>query len=284
MFNISTVSRATTNFDRTIAVHPRQPLAGCQGPAGSTTTFDVDFDDTWASLIGMHGGAMVALAVRAAEHVVPDRPVRTVSATFLRRGSIGAAELDVTVLRHGRGFTTLLGRIRQAGRELVELRLTLAIPAPVDPWTSAPACLADRRRPAPIAACVGFTPPPGIRHFEQARLRIDPTTIPRSDSADARIAGHVQPLEARPFDAPWLAMIGDWFPPAPFRRLVPPAGGVSIDYTVHLHRTLPADPDLWLEGVFEAADQHGGIALERGVLTTPDGAPVAETFHTRWTG
>ena len=78
-------------------------------------------------------------------------------------------------------------------------------------------------------------------------------------------------------------MIGDWFPPSPFRRLLPPTGGVSIDYTVHVHRTLPPSPDLWLEGVFDAGTSVDGIALERGTLATPDGRPVAETFHTRWT-
>lgn len=78
-------------------------------------------------------------------------------------------------------------------------------------------------------------------------------------------------------------MIGDWFPPSPFRRHQPPTGGVSIDYTVHVHRVVPADPEMWLEGVFEARTSTAGVALEHGTLSTPDGLVVAETFHTRWT-
>ncbi len=79
-------------------------------------------------------------------------------------------------------------------------------------------------------------------------------------------------------------MIGDWFPPSPFRRLLPPAGGISIDYTVHIHRPLQLAADEWLEGVFETRTSNDGIALEHGTLATMDGRPVAETFHTRWTG
>jgi hypothetical protein len=63
-----------------------------------------------------------------------------------------------------------------------------------------------------------------------------------------------------------------------------PIGGVSIDYCVHLHRTVVLADDEWLEGVMVAADSAGGIALERGTLCTGDGFAVAETFHTRWTG
>ena len=147
------------------------------------------------------------------------------------------------------------------------------------PWGSA---VAD----PPVARddCVRFTPPPTIRHFEHAELLIDPTTIPTGDADEARIAGHVRPIDDGPIDAAWLTMIGDWFPPSPFRRFEPPIGGVSIDYTIHVHRTVPAPGDRWLEGVFVAATSAGGIALERGTLADADGTMVAETFHTRWTG
>jgi acyl-CoA thioesterase len=80
-------------------------------------------------------------------------------------------------------------------------------------------------------------------------------------------------------------MIVDWFPPSPFTRLDPPAGGVSIDLTVHLHRTRPplADGD-WLAGSFRADASHLGLALEHGRIADTDGTLLAESFHTRWTG
>lgn len=271
--NGSTLER--THFDRTTQL---QPSASDDGE----TSFDVELDGSWASLRGVHGGYMASLAVRAAESVVPDRSVRTVATSFLRPGAIGPAQVDVDVLRRGRSFTTLEVGLRQNGQLVCTTRVT-ALGARVGPEWS-PTTL---DRPAPLDDCVQFTPPPGIRHFEQAELRLDPSTIPDGTADIARIAGHVRPLEHRPIDAAWLVMIGDWFPPSPFRRLLPPQGGVSVDYTVHLHR-LPIDGqahgDCWLQGVFVTADSAGAIALERGVLSDGDGVTIAETFHTRFTG
>ena len=110
-----------------------------------------------------------------------------------------------------------------------------------------------------------------------------PATVPTSDAAETRIAGFIRPLEGNYLDAAWLVAAGDWFPPSPFRRVVPPIGGVSVDYTVHVHRTVTLGDDEWLAGVFETANSESGLALEHGSLTL-DGLVVAETFHTRWTG
>ncbi|MFN8022903.1 MAG: thioesterase family protein [Acidimicrobiales bacterium] len=271
-----------THFDRTIAVSPAGSTPVDGTVVGSTLEFTADFDPSWASLVGMHGGATAAHVVLAAQLAAPDRHVRTVAASFLRPGTIGPAAITVEVLRHGRSLTTLVGRVRQQDRTTAQVTVTLTPGGERGEW-SAPVGTGVAR-PAPLAECVEFTPPPGIRHFEQARLLLDPAAIPGEGIDDARVAGHVQPIEPRPIDAAWLTTIGDWFPPAPFRRLTPPVGGISIDYTLHVHRTLPTDPDRWLEGVFDARELRDGIALEHGWLATPDGVPVAETFHTRWVG
>lgn len=259
---------ADTHFDRTTAL-----------VADGAGRFAVRLDESWASLRGVHGGYLTALAVRAAEATVLHREVRTVTTSFLRPAAVGPAELDVDVVRSGRSFGTLSVSLRQGGRMVTSTRITMLETVTGHDWTGTVPDL-----PAPREQCVPFSPPPTIRHFTQAELLIDPSTIPTGDSLDARIAGHVRPNELRPLDAAWLAMIGDWFPPSPFRRLMPPTGGVSIDYTVHVHRTMPADPELWVQGVFEAKNSAGGIALEHGVICSPGGAPLAETFHSRWTG
>ncbi|MCU1397337.1 MAG: hypothetical protein JWN62_446 [Acidimicrobiales bacterium] len=194
---------SSTHFDDTTIVRRLD-----DADTTSSGVFAADLDESWASLLGVHGGYVTSLTVRAAEALLPGREVRTVAASFL---------------------------------------------------------------------------PPMIKHFGQADLLIDPATIPIGGAEETRVSGHVRPIEVRPFDAAWLTMIGDWFPPSPFRRFAPPTGGVSVDYTVHVHRTLPAARDMWLEGVFEARTSSGAIALERGTLATADGVAVAETFHTRWT-
>jgi len=247
---------------------------------GADGVVRAEFDESWTSLRGVHGGYATAIAVRAAEALAPGRAVRTVAMSFLRPAEVGAAEVVLEVARHGRSITTLEGAIRQGDRVASTVRVTLTAPTapgPANEWSSPPL-----DRPVPFEQCVRFTPPPMIRHFEHADVRLDPATIP-GDGGEARVAGHVRPLDGRPVDAAWLAMVGDWFPPTPFRRLTPPTGGVSVDYTVHIHR-LPEPGDVrWLEGVFAARTSSGGLALEHGTLASADGLLLAETFHTRWT-
>ena len=219
------------------------------------------------------------MAIRAAEAVAPERAVRTASASFLRPGRVGPAVVDVAVLRATRTFTTTIVTVTQDERPVLTVRTTAIDAVTGHDWTT-PA----RDRPAPFETAVSFTPPPEVRHFAQAELRLDPATIPTGEAHDSRIAGYVRPNAGRHLDAAWLAMVGDWFPPSPFRRLPIPAGGVSVDYTVHVHRTVTLGPDEWLAAVFETPDSRSGLALEHGTLATDDGTLVAETFHTRWTG
>ena len=129
--------------------------------------------------------------------------------SFLRPGTVGPAELLVDVLRDGRSFTTSEVRLLQGGRLVCITRVT-ALRAGGGPEWSPMAT----DRPAPLESCRQFAPPPGIRHFEQADLRIDPSTIPDGTADYARVAGHVRPLDGRSIDASWLVMIGD----CPHRR------------------------------------------------------------------
>ena len=87
-----------SDFDRTTAIHRARHDA---------TRFDAELDESWSSLLGVHGGYVTALAVRAAEATAPDRHVRTVATTFLRPTHPGPAELTVDVLRDGRSLTTV---------------------------------------------------------------------------------------------------------------------------------------------------------------------------------
>ena len=139
-------------------------------------------------------------------------------------------------------------------------------------------------RPAPFPTAVAFTPPMHLPNFAQVRLLLDPDTVPGERGGEPRIAGYLRPLEGHELDAAWLAAAGDWFPPSAFRRVAPPVGGISVDYTVHVHRTVTLADDEWLAAVFTTANSVGGLALEHGTLATSDGVVVAETFHTRWTG
>ena len=128
-----------------------------------------------------------------------------------------------------------------------------------------------------------FAPPAHVVSFGRFELRFDPARMPFTGPRPS-LAGYVRPVEARPCDAAWLVMAADCFPPPAFARTEAPIGGMSIDMTVHLHRSgfrLPDDG--WLVGIFEVDDSAGGLAVEHGRLTRLDGTVVAESFQTRLT-
>jgi len=242
--------------------------------------FHLDYEHDWTSLRGVHGGFQAAVAVRAAESVEPDLAVRTLGVSFLRAGVVGPAVVDLDVVRRTRTFATALITIRQGDRPVLTARTTAVTATVGHEWTTP---VTDR--PAPFPSAVAFTPPMHLPNFGQVRLRLDPDTVPgEGGGGEPRIAGYVRPLDGNDLDAAWLAAAGDWFPPSAFRRVPPPIGGISVDYTVHLHRTITLADDEWLGAVFTTANSVGGLALEHGTLSTHDGVVVAETFHTRWTG
>jgi acyl-CoA thioesterase len=241
--------------------------------------FHVDYEHGWTSLRGVHGGFQAAVAVRAAEAVEPELAVRTLSVSFLRPAEVGPAVIDVDVVRRTRTFATALITISQRSGSVLSARTTAIAATAGHEWTTP---VADR--PAPFRTAVAFTPPMELPNFGKVRLRLDPDTVPGERGGEPRIAGYLRPREGDRLDAAWLAAAGDWFPPSAFRRVAPPVGGISVDYTVHLHRTVELADDEWLTAVFTTANSLGALALEHGTLATMDGVVVAETFHTRWTG
>ena len=262
-------STVVTEFDRTTSPVPVADRPG---------EFSVELDAGWSSLVGVHGGYMCALAVRAAESMAPDREMRTMSTSFLRTGKVGPATLTVREIRHGRTITTLVAELVQDGKVVIVSRLTLMVPRSGLEWRE--------RWPLelpPPDGCVPFEPPAHVVSFGRFELRVDPGRMPLAGDR-AHIGGYVRPLEASPVDAAWLVMAADCFPPPAFARVEPPTGGMSIDYTVHVHRSGPdLGDDGWLAGSFEIHDSTGGLAVERGRLTRLDGTVVAESFQTRLT-
>ena len=259
-----------TTFDSTTSLVP--DLAG-------RGRFTVHLDEAWSSLTGMHGGYLTAVAIRAAEAVVGDRPIRTVTTVFLRPAVAGPAIVTVEVLRQGRAVSNLTVTLSQSSQAVVVSQITAAAAGDSAEWETIP----ELDLP-PIARCVPIAPPPDIRHFDHGVAMLDPADLPFSHGPRARVAGYLRPLEPRPIDAAWLGMALDWFPPASFTRVDPPTGGISISYTIHVHRTLAAlADDEWLGGVFHADISAAGLALEKGLITDPAGRVLAESFHTRWT-
>jgi acyl-CoA thioesterase len=264
----SVIEAASTEFDRTTQPHATDRPG----------EFDVELSELWASLVGVHGGSLRAIVARCAALVEPDRRVRTLTTSFLRSARPGPATVHVREVRRGRAVTTLAAEIEQAGRTITTSRLTLMTPSEGIDWsTSAPIDL------PPPEACVPITPPTPVEHFRRAEGLLDPSSLPFTGGPRTAVRGYVRPTEDRPIDAAWLAMISDWFPPPAFVRVEPPAGGISVDLTTHVHRTLLHLGAGWLAASFEIETSTGGLATEHGLIATTDGTVLAESFQTRWT-
>lgn len=259
----------STEFDRLLHLDPVPGTAGA---------FTVELPAEWSALVGIHGGYLTALAAHAAESTAGERRVRTLSTSFLRPARPGPAELTVTVVRHGRSIDTIVADLVQHERPVATTRLTLTGDQVGVEWRPA----ASIPLPPPDQ-CVPIVPLTPSAHFDRARARLDPSSLPFTDGPDALVRGYLRPLEPRPIDAAWLAMASDWFPPPAFVRLEPPIGGISLDLTTHVHRTLPtlAD-DTWLTAEFSVTTSTGGMATEHGRIATIEGVLLAESFQTRW--
>lgn len=262
---------ADTVFDRTTRVVPTDD------PDRAT----VELPDAWSSLRGVHGGYLAAIAVRAVQPRLGERQVRTLATTFLRPSAVGSAALTVETVRAGRSLATFAVTIAQDDRPVAVSRLTAAPRVVSADWDHSP------RLPVPgVHECLSVPPPWPIAHLDHGVAVLDPHHLPLTHQEHAVLGGHVRPAEARPIDEPWLAMVLDFFPPSTWTRVDPPSGVLSVDYTVHVHRTLerPLDDDEWLAVSFRTDVSADGLALERGQVAGPDGRLLAESFHTRWTG
>jgi acyl-CoA thioesterase len=264
---------AVTDFDRTVALH------AVAGPDELTARFVVDLDASWSSLIGVHGGYLVAVTTRGAERVATGRAVRTVTTSFLRAGQIGPGQLEVREIRRSRSLSTVVADLFQDEHLVATSRITLVEERSGVEWSS-PVPL----RVSPLEDCVPVAPPDRVEHLLRVDARLDPASLPFTAGPRAVIRGYLRPFETRRVDAAWLTMASDWFPPPAFVRVDPPTGGVSIDLTTHLHQPhIDLGEDEWLVGEFEIVTSTGGLAVEHGRVARQNGTLVSESFQTRWT-
>lgn len=268
---------ADAEFDRTTAL---RPVDGADA-LSEGRAFDVDLDPSWSSLIGAHGGYMVAIAVRGAERVAgaEERGVRTASTSFLRAGKIGPARLEVREIRRSRSLSTVVADLFQDGRLINTSRITLTAERTGVEWAASTPLSVP-----PPEDCVPVEPPGDAHHLRRLDALLDPASLPFTGGPRAMVRGYLRPFDTRHIDASWLTMATDWFPPPAFVRISPPTGGISIDLTTHLHQpTVDLTDDEWLVGEFEIVTSTGGLATEHGRIARMDGSLVAESFQTRWT-
>ncbi len=243
----------------------------------STSTRDLELDDSWAYGAGvLHGGwlleTVTAVALESTGHPHP----LAVSAHFVAAPEVGAAVVEVEPLREGRTVGSLRARLAQAGRPKVEVLVSAGT---LPPAGTAPFLLdtAPPSLPAP-EACVRHEVPEGTPRngiVEQLEIRLDPTTAGwtrGSPGGSAEVAGWIRPAAVRPVDPLFLLTVADALPPVTFDLGIP--GWVpTIELTVLL-RGVPVDG--WLRVVQRAKAVSGGWLDEECEVWDSAGQLVAQ--------
>lgn len=248
--------------------------------------FCAHVDEAWTSLQGVHGGVVAADVVYASSAVVAeggatdDSSLRAATFGYVRGNTVGDLTIGVECVRRGRTMTTTHVEVEQDGRTTTVARLHHSTPwegvefSDVDPPPEKPADAVRLEFPAPA-------------HLNNTETHLHPDTRPFAGSGRAEWIAWSRPLHGGTFDAGWLTMYGDYFPPAVFARSTEPLRAVTVEYSIQIHDAAGSwtlDDGAFLAARMHAFHSHDGFAVEDGTIHLPDGTLLATTRQTRLAG
>ncbi|HVF33108.1 MAG TPA: acyl-CoA thioesterase domain-containing protein [Acidimicrobiales bacterium] len=244
-------------------------------------------DEAWSSLQGVHGGVVAAVALAATERELHDRGVdasaslRAATLGYVAGNVVGDLTVEVDTVRRGRSLVTSHARVTQQGKTTTVARFHHSPPWNGMTYSDAPPM---PERPAATVPLQRLGTPAHINNVE-THLHPDTTLLAGADRAEW--IAWSRPLETSSFDAAWLLMFGDYFPPAVFARATTPQRAVTIEYSIQIHSAAGT----WDLGAFgylavrmHAFHSHAGFAVEDGWIYLPDGELLATTRQTRLAG
>ncbi|MEM9696027.1 MAG: thioesterase family protein [Myxococcota bacterium] len=191
------------------------------------TTFRAVVPDGWQQGRGAFGGLVVGLGLRALEalQVDPTRRLRSASAEIPSPVMTGPLDLEVTVLRRGRGVDALEVHLRQGGEVRARVTAIFGKARAVDVAAQPePPALASMPMPEPLPM-----PPPFAAHFE---LR-STGPLPFSGAGKGYCEGWVKPRVAfAAVGAPEIACLCDVYWPSFFSQVTSVRPAATIGYTL----------------------------------------------------
>lgn len=248
--------------------------------------FGAHIDEQWTSLQGVHGGVVAATAVYASSAVLaeagvaPETRLRAATFGYVSGNVIGDVEIEIEVVRRGRAMVTTHARISQDGKTTTVARLHHSTPWDGMTYSDAPASLPM----PPGTQRVEF---PGPAHLNNVETHLHPDTQFLAGTDRSEWLAWSRPLDGDTFDAGWLTMYGDYFPPAVFTRATEPVRAVTIEYSIQIHSTAGSwtlGDDEYLASRIHAFHSHDGFAVEDGWIHLPDGQLLATVRQTRLAG
>ena len=242
--------------------------------------------EEWSSLQGVHGGVVAAIAANAVASVLRDEGVdagaqlRAATFGYVSGNTVGDLAIDVEVIRRGRAMTTTHARVSQDGKTTTVGRLHHSTP-----WDGL--VYSDAPPPSPKhddAFRLEFPPP---AHLNNVETYLHPDTALLGGADRSEWVAWSRPLHGGTFDAAWLTMFGDYFPPAVFARTTTPVRAVTIEYSIQIHSAAGswtlADGE-YLAARMHTFHSHDGFAVEDGWIHLPDGTLLATVRQTRLAG
>ncbi|MFP5298196.1 MAG: acyl-CoA thioesterase [Actinomycetota bacterium] len=232
-------------------------------------------DERWRVFKGPNGGYLTAMLLNAQILGLgdPERQPRSLAVHFVSRALEGDVEIEVSIERVGRSFSSTTARMFQEGRLCATSHCAFALPRDGDsydelgmPATAKPDELPDILMPEEML-------PPFARNFE---YRMSLGNLPYTGSSEAVLGGWIRPKEKRQIDPVLLAAYSDAFPPSVFARLTGPIAAPTIDLTVHFLGDLPLEAD-WVLCRFESPVARDGVLIEDGWMWSSEGALLARS-------
>lgn len=255
---------------------------------GSHGRYHTSISDTWQLAVVPQGGIVAAVASRAmaTELDHPEQTLRTITSMFAGQVACGPVEVDVRVLRRGRSMSQLTATVRNVGAE-AGLTAIAAFGAPrrgfeftdlAMPDVPGPEGVRSFRDPLPEGVEFEFSRPnmPFWDSVVQSRPVIGRAPWEEFEDGPAEAAFWYRiddpPIGAEGVVDPSAAIVMcDTMPSSVGQKLGPDAGqwfAPSVDYTLHLFRSPPAD---WALAHLRARHAGEGYASVELALWDPAG-------------
>jgi len=237
--------------------------------------YDAHLSTAWDIGDNANGGYAMLPVVRALCGESGHTDPLSITTHFLRpiQGG-GEAQIDTTLVRHGRSVSVLTGVLTVAATQRLEVTavfgditddesgVTIEVPAPTIP---PPEECIDRAEllqgvALPIASRVD--------------VRIPAESAVAGGANRAITEGWVRLRDGTPPTVLSLPLFADAFPPSLFTKLGSVGWVPTIELTVHVRRR-PADG--WVQARFECDDLVGGRMIESGTLWDSTGRVVARS-------
>jgi acyl-CoA thioesterase len=258
----------TTMTDHLFDTDTRVERAGEQRYVATLT-------DNWNALGGVpNGGYLLAVCLRALAQEMPLPDPVVASATYLRPGAAGPAEVRTELVRTGRRVATGEARLVQDGREIVRAVATFADLDAGDGPVLERAAPPDLPAPEEARDLMDGAPPlPGVSITERFEYRAPaPPAWARGETGEPDLAFWMRFRDGRDADPIALAAMVDAAAPAVLNTGVP--GSATIELTVHVR----ADPAPgWLACRAFTDHVRGGYHEEDFEIWDSTGALVAQS-------